>query len=80
VKTSHAATARADDRKIAVEATPPQPDASMVAPPPGILAPIRPKKKGGLQLMLDRNRERQSREKSSANSVAGGLAMFLSNL
>lgn len=44
----------------------------------------RPKKKGGLQSMLERNKERdkerESREKKSGNGLGGGLAMFLNNL
>ncbi|KAJ7180160.1 hypothetical protein C8R43DRAFT_971961 [Mycena crocata] len=40
----------------------------------------RPKKKGGLQSMLERNKDRQLKEKQSGNSPAGGLAMFLNNL
>ncbi|KAJ7228627.1 hypothetical protein GGX14DRAFT_413977 [Mycena pura] len=39
----------------------------------------RPKKKGGLQSMLERNRERESKEKQSKTGP-GGLAMFLSTL
>ncbi|KAJ7047310.1 hypothetical protein C8F04DRAFT_1058397 [Mycena alexandri] len=38
----------------------------------------RPKKKGGLQSMLERNKERESKEKQ--NGSGGGLAMFLNNL
>ncbi|KAJ7283590.1 hypothetical protein C8J57DRAFT_739328 [Mycena rebaudengoi] len=42
----------------------------------------RPKKKGGLQSMLARNRERESREaqEKQQGKGAGGLAMFLNNL
>lgn len=54
-----------------------QPGPAIVVAPP--LPKSRPKKKGGLQSMLERNKERQSKEKSTG-SGPGGLAMFLNNL
>ncbi|KAJ7682745.1 hypothetical protein DFH06DRAFT_1162034 [Mycena polygramma] len=51
------------------------------APPALTPAKSRSKKKGGLQSMLDRNKERESRDKKqSGNGHGGGLAMFLNNL
>jgi hypothetical protein len=56
-----------------------QPSSNTFTPPKP-----RPKKKGGLQSMLERNKERdkerESREKKSGNGLGGGLAMFLNNL
>ncbi|KAJ6485114.1 hypothetical protein C8R47DRAFT_548046 [Mycena vitilis] len=51
------------------------------APPASTPAKSRSKKKGGLQSMLDRNKERESRDKKqSGDGHGGGLAMFLNNL
>ncbi|KAK7061776.1 hypothetical protein R3P38DRAFT_2831478 [Favolaschia claudopus] len=55
--------------------TPPSSDLSAAS-----LRKSRPKKKGGLQLMLERNKERAAKEKENGDGVAGGLAMFLNNL
>lgn len=40
----------------------------------------RAKKKVGLQSMLERNKEKEYKEKQSGSSAGGGLAMFLNNL
>ncbi|KAJ7507879.1 hypothetical protein B0H11DRAFT_2185423 [Mycena galericulata] len=50
---------------------------------PATVPKSRPKKKGGLQSMLERNRERQIKDKQSGSGQGGGgggLAMFLNNL
>ncbi|KAJ7498863.1 hypothetical protein FB451DRAFT_12895 [Mycena latifolia] len=63
-----------------VKATPTNPQQASPAVKSTTLPKPRPKKKGGLQSMLERNKERESREKQSGNGTGGGLAMFLNNL
>ncbi|KAJ6515829.1 hypothetical protein C8R45DRAFT_957745 [Mycena sanguinolenta] len=55
---------------------------SQKATPTPSLPNSRPKNKGSLQSMLDRNKKRESKEKQKGkgDAVGGGLAMFLNNL
>ncbi|KAJ7368362.1 hypothetical protein DFH08DRAFT_947283 [Mycena albidolilacea] len=61
-------------------ATPINPPSKQQSAPASSLPKSRPKKKGGLHSMLERNKERESREKEKKNEPGGGLAMFLNQL
>ncbi|KAJ6599007.1 hypothetical protein DFH09DRAFT_20948 [Mycena vulgaris] len=71
-------------KPVVTPEVPPAPAPPLRAPqqpnPTPAVPKSRPKKKGGLQSMLERNKERQSREKQSGNGAAGGLSMFLNSL
>jgi hypothetical protein len=62
------------------QSTPINPPSKQQSAPASSLPKSRPKKKGGLHSMLERNKERESREKEKKNEPGGGLAMFLNQL